>query len=204
MVACAQLVSLKEWAPTCAALGGGDQTVILRKGGVREPTFFPEAGAFLLFPTSFHTDAQLLKPEFRLKYAEELACEPKALPELSLRYYAEVTGAWTTPDPSVLSALNALHAWTPEFLDARLRWRQQQPITVLELRVYRLAEPIMVASREEFWGCFSWVDLGEEAAASLGATALQSALSDAAFAERQALCRRALEQLGARSLKGFA
>jgi hypothetical protein len=64
----------------------------------------------------------------------------------------------------------------------------------------RLAEPVVVASREEFWGCFSWVDLGQEAAAALGATARQPALSDAAFAERQAQCRRALAQLGARPL----
>lgn len=36
--------------------------VLLRKGGIREPTFTPKATRFLLFPTAFHTDAQLLKP----------------------------------------------------------------------------------------------------------------------------------------------
>jgi len=34
----------------------------MRKGGIREPTFTPKATRFLLFPTAFHTDAQLLKP----------------------------------------------------------------------------------------------------------------------------------------------
>jgi hypothetical protein len=34
----------------------------VRKGGIREPTFTPKAQRFLLFPTAFHTDPQLLKP----------------------------------------------------------------------------------------------------------------------------------------------
>jgi hypothetical protein len=36
--------------------------VLLRKGGIREPTFVPAARRFLLFPTAFHADAALLKP----------------------------------------------------------------------------------------------------------------------------------------------
>lgn len=36
--------------------------VLFRKGGIREPTFQPKAKRFLLFPTAFHSDAQLLKP----------------------------------------------------------------------------------------------------------------------------------------------
>lgn len=82
---------LKEWTVTCTALGAGLQTVrqaaaeaplaascpthllvlvcvyvhtqvLVRKGGIREPTFTPKTQRFLLFPTAFHTDAQLLKP----------------------------------------------------------------------------------------------------------------------------------------------
>lgn len=118
----ASLWALKEWAPTCAAIAAGEQTVrpklrggpcrmpsvcglrmrchgrgacilsrclagmpvghhvcdrlaaqvptvhrmpasrlqiLLRKGGIKEPTFKPAAREFLLFPTSFHTDAQV-------------------------------------------------------------------------------------------------------------------------------------------------
>lgn len=39
--------------------------ILLRKGGIREPTFRPASGAFFLFPTAFHTDAELLKPAAR-------------------------------------------------------------------------------------------------------------------------------------------
>ncbi|KAL3131295.1 hypothetical protein ABBQ38_000587 [Trebouxia sp. C0009 RCD-2024] len=63
-------LALKEWAVTCAALGQGDQTVILRKGGIREPTFQPAAETFLLFPTSFHSKANLLTFEANDKYQQ--------------------------------------------------------------------------------------------------------------------------------------
>jgi hypothetical protein len=53
------LPALKEWAPTCAAISTGEQTILLRKGGIKEPTFKPIARDFLLFPTSFHTDAEV-------------------------------------------------------------------------------------------------------------------------------------------------
>jgi hypothetical protein len=41
--AASSAVALKEWAPTCAALGAGEQTILLRKGGIKEPRFVPEA-----------------------------------------------------------------------------------------------------------------------------------------------------------------
>ncbi len=99
----------------------------------------------------------------------------------------------------------------PLLQEQRLRWRKTQPITVLELRAVRLPQPLELASREDFWGCFSWLDLAaapegssadqqrqfaEAAAATAAAAAAATpALGDAAFAERQALCRRQLAQL---------
>ena len=35
--------------------------VLFRKGGIKEPNFKIESTEFMLFPTGFHTDAQLLK-----------------------------------------------------------------------------------------------------------------------------------------------
>ena len=43
----------------------------------------------------------------------------------------------------------------------RMRWRKQQPITILELRCERLAEPLLLPQSDHFYGCFSWVDVGE-------------------------------------------
>ncbi len=45
--------------------------------------------------------------------------EPKAQTLLSVSVAAEVTGAWTTADPAVVSALDDLHVWTSGYLDKR-------------------------------------------------------------------------------------
>lgn len=108
----------------------------------------------------------------------------------------------------MLEALDALHVWGPGFLEHRLRWRPQQPITVLELRAAPLATPLRLAPQEDFFGCFSWVDLSAAAAAGgmaeAAAVAGPPALGDAEFAERQAAARRALGQLSdLRELAGF-
>ncbi|GAB4817984.1 hypothetical protein N2152v2_005030 [Parachlorella kessleri] len=185
--------------------------VLLRKGGIREPTFKPDAREFLLFPTAFHTDAQLLKPAAAEKYAKEAAFDPKAQPELEFSVLARLTGAWTTCDPRILQVLDGLHIWGPEFLEARLKWRARQPITILELRAYRyvralarLPQPVHVPAEERFWGCFSWVPLPAAAAhqcrEQLFAAAVP-ALTDAEFDARQQECRRQLAQVEAQELQ---
>ena len=153
---------------------------------------------------------QLLKPEARERYASEVRFDPRAHSELSFSTAATVAGAWTTFDPEVLALLDSLHVWAPGFLENRLRWRERQPITVLELRARRLAAPLVVPPQEHFWGCFSWVDLGSQPQEEqqqqeqqqrqleqppLLPAAGTPALDDSAFAARQRLCRQRLGQL---------
>ncbi|EFJ49681.1 hypothetical protein VOLCADRAFT_89645 [Volvox carteri f. nagariensis] len=150
--------ALKEWAPTIEALGHGEQTVLFRKGGIKEPTFRPvtSTSPFLLFPTSFHTDQQLLKPGVAERYGEAMRLEPKSESVLRLPYVAQVTGAWTTYDSQVLPVLDDFHVWTEQFIETRLKWRANQPITVMELRCWRLAQPLELPVTESLFGCFSW------------------------------------------------
>jgi hypothetical protein len=56
--------------------------VLLRKGGIREPTFTPKAQQFLLFPTAFHSEAQLLKPGIAERYQQ--VCRHSVLCSLSI------------------------------------------------------------------------------------------------------------------------
>lgn len=44
--------------------------VVLRKGGIREPAFAPVARRFLLFPTSFHSGADLVEPGAAARFAK--------------------------------------------------------------------------------------------------------------------------------------
>eukprot|EP00775_Hariotina_reticulata_P010057 gene10057-biopygen12023 len=172
---------LKEWAVTCAALQSGQQTILLRKGGIREPTFTPKARQFFMFPTAFHTQQQLLKPGIAEQYQPAMQLEPKQLLELPLTCFAEVTGAWTTQDAAVLTALDPLHVYAEGFLDTRLKWRAKEPLTLLELRCFQLQQPLVIPTRPEYFGCFSWVTLLPEDAEGLSeASSLAAPASTAA------------------------
>lgn len=131
--------ALKEWAPLIEALGHGQQTLLFRKGGIKEPLFKPPTETFLLFPTQFHTDSKLLKPEAQHAFSNACNFDPKAQQQLSFPFAAQITGAWTTMDTNVLPAVQPLHICAPGFLENRLRWRAAQPLTILELRVMRCA-----------------------------------------------------------------
>ncbi len=67
----AQLIDDVLGGPASSADVQGDPSaqVLVRKGGIREPTFRPLANNFLLFPTAFHTDGSLLKEAAHSKYA---------------------------------------------------------------------------------------------------------------------------------------
>jgi len=77
----------------------------------------------------------------------DLHLEPKQLPELPLQCFAEVSGAWTTQDPAILSALDALHTYAEGFLQTRLKWRAKEPLTLLELRCFQLQQPLIIPTR---------------------------------------------------------
>jgi len=90
---------------------------------------------------------------------QEVSMDPKALPAVPLRHWAVITGAWSTSDPAVLQQLEPLHVWSDAFLDVRLKWRKQQPITLLEVRCYNLPQQLDLPSAEDLWGCFSWLEM---------------------------------------------
>lgn len=56
-------VAFKEWASVCEALASGEQTIILRKGGIAEGPggFTVEHRAFWLYPTFVHQAEQGLR-----------------------------------------------------------------------------------------------------------------------------------------------
>jgi hypothetical protein len=51
--------------------------------------------------------------------SQELQAEPKEQEVLTVEVAAEVTGAWSTADPAVLTALDDFHVWTPDYLESR-------------------------------------------------------------------------------------
>jgi hypothetical protein len=146
----------------------------------------------------------LLLPGAGHRGLQEMVLQPKAVDQLRLQYYAEVTGSWTTQDPEVLAVLDTQHVYAEGFLDTRLKWRAKEPLTLLELRCYRLQRPLLlpVKQREGYFGCFSWVQLEDADVLPPGDSSweVEAALSDGDFAAKQAVLRAGLQRLQAEEL----
>ena len=84
-------VALKEWAATVQALESGYQTILLRKGGIREAeknfkVLYPE---FLLYPTYEHQKADLLKEAYK-SCIPDYECDSKAPEHVAYTHWASV------------------------------------------------------------------------------------------------------------------
>ncbi len=105
------------------------------------------------------------------------------------------TAAWQTDDARVLAALQAFHPWAEGLLETRFKWRPSQPITILELRAFRLPAVHTLPGAPDHGGCTSWLALAPGGAVRKPAGAAP-ALDDGAWAQRQAAVRAALATLG--------
>lgn len=136
--------ALKEWSNVVAALGRGSQIVLIRKGGIADPTFGVEADRFYLYPTYFHQG------------------ESEARREVEITHWCEVVRTWSVNDAATLDRL-APHVVLPtETLEARFRFRPDQALYVIAVRAWQLARPAQVRFREEYAGCRSWISIEEE------------------------------------------
>ena len=153
-------VALKEWAAVCSALEEGRQIILLRKGGILEAIggFELEHPQFFLFPTYLHQNAQMMK-EAERKRLVVLKEEPA---EVVLSSAATVSDIIRVRDRAEMDRLDQEHIWTPPLIDMRFNYRPQNPLYLLLLRVYRLAEPITIQNTPEYAGCKSWVPLSEQ------------------------------------------
>ena len=63
-------IGFKEWQAVCDALGRGEQSLILRKGGIADASgrFRFEHDGFFLFPTLYHEQAAKLRPEIAARF----------------------------------------------------------------------------------------------------------------------------------------
>ena len=136
--------ALKEWSNVVAALGRGEQVILIRKGGIADPTFGIEADRFYLYPTYFHQG------------------ESEARPSVTITHWCEIVQTWTVRDLEALGRLEAEVVLPRETLDARYRFRPDQALFVIGVRTWRLAAPVEVPHRETYAGCLSWISVEEE------------------------------------------
>ena len=136
--------ALKEWASAIDALGRGAQVILIRKGGIADPSFGVEAERFYLFPTNFHDGG---------------GAPPRAVP---ITHWCEAVRTWRVRDLDALHRLEPLVVFDRDTLETRYRFRADQAIHVIGVRTYRLARPATVAMTDDYAGCRSWVSLDEE------------------------------------------
>ena len=136
--------ALKEWSNVVAALGRGEQVILIRKGGIADPSFGVEAERFYLYPTYFHQG------------------ESDQRPSVTITHWCEVARTWTVRDAEQLARLEPLVVIPRETLDARYRFRPDQSLYILGVRTFALLHPVEIKFNEIYAGCKSWVSVDEE------------------------------------------
>lgn len=163
--------AFKEWAAICGALAEGRQALILRKGGIEEPTgtFRLEHRRFWLYPTYVHQQRAGIKPDAAALLDRAEADRPPA-GTVRLSHFAEVAGVYQAHDLAAALAVDHLHLWSRATVEGRFAYRRPG-LNVLAVRVYRAAEVFELGESAEYAGCRSWVEL-EKGLPTDGATAV--------------------------------
>ncbi len=187
-------LALKEWAVAVDVMGRGDQVLMLRKGGIHrdDKEFRVVHPEFFLYPTFEHQQPDLLKERYHGDLAGTM--EADDIPGLvTLEYWCQVTDKFQLSDERALDLLSPHHIWTDYYARKRLHWRPKQPLTVALLRLYRLQQPQALPVLDEYQGCKSWVELGQDV--PLGYA--EPVLSDSEYDERTAVIRGKLAGIAA-------
>lgn len=154
--------ALKEWSNVIDALGGGEQIILIRKGGIADPTFGVEAERFYLYPTYFHQG------------------ESDARPSVTITHWCEVVKTWRVRDSAVLDRLAPVVSIPCETLETRYRFRADQALHVIAVRTWKLAAPAEVAFTDDYAGCRSWISIDPE----IDVEGSVAVLDDAELADR--------------------
>ena len=147
---------LKEWAIVCEAMGRGQQSVIVRKGGIAEGRsgFAFRHSEFFLFPTFFHEQVE------KVRVAASGIPESRA-GEVEIRFFAEVIAAAHITSWKTAAALQPFHILQPSVVRERFDYDEAPGLHVAMVRVFRLAPSWIFPDAPRFGGCRSWVTLPE-------------------------------------------
>lgn len=136
--------ALKEWSNVVAGLGRGEQILLVRKGGIADPSFGVDAERFYLYPTYFHQG------------------ESETRATVAITHWCEVVRTWTIANAAQLARLAPLVVLPEETLTMRFRFRPDQVLYVIAVRTWELARPVEIEYREAYGGCRSWISLEDE------------------------------------------
>jgi len=153
--------ALKEWAVVVKALEEGKQCILFRKGGILDSGFSVESSEFLLFPTFEHQTKEYLKDDYKTSFDELL--KNRNSNNVTIRSAAKVVASRQTNSKEALYKLAKYHVYNDSFIDYRMQWNQEQPMSVLFVRAYNLADPLTIDILPEYAGCRSWIKINANA-----------------------------------------
>jgi hypothetical protein len=151
--------ALKEWAIACKGFEEGRQTILLRKGGImeRKHGFELKHNSFYMLPTYEHQSKDLLQQEYVDKF--ESISRNKPIGDLDTIYlYAKVIYITETFSREMLYGLRDFHIWNEKYINLRMDYNPEKPLSIVLLRAYRLNKPLSVTLSPQQAGCRSWID----------------------------------------------
>ena len=153
-------VAFKEWQLVVQALVSGEQTVILRKGGISEG----KAGfqwlhdQFFLFPSLFHEQAKKVKPN-EDGSPRTLKSDGRISGKIEFGVYVETLATGRLTNWEEVQRLECFHIWTKETVRERFEWGDQPSISYAVVQPRLLKESWLLKDRDTFGGCRSWFGL---------------------------------------------
>lgn len=167
--------AFKEWAVAVDALEQGKTIMLLRKGGIHERggRFQVAHDQVLLYPTHEHQQPFLLKSE----YTEQVTPVTSGWHPETIRIgsFARITDILLVSEETIVDALLPFHIWNEQFISDRLKWKPRQPLYILLLRAYKLAQEQMIPYSSTYGGCKSWIDLAQPIAIDESVSVLHDA-----------------------------
>ena len=147
---------LKEWAIVCEAMGRGEQSIILRKGGIAEGRggFDFRHSEFFLFPTFFHEQIEKVRGR-----GAEIPLEREG--EIEVRFFARLIAAREIKSWEMAAALGPLHILEQSVVRERFDYNGTPGLHVGLVRVFRLVPSWIFPDSSKYGGCRSWVKLPE-------------------------------------------
>jgi hypothetical protein len=156
--------AFKEWAVVVDALGGGDQILVLRKGGISEGPggFQMEHREFWLFPTQYHPQAESVVASAAERHAGRCAAAPPDPARVIIEFGARVVEWHRLEDLAMANRLKGQHIWKDEVIAQRFDWGREQSIFAIAVRVLRLPSPVVLPVVPAYGGCKSWIELEQD------------------------------------------
>ncbi|HEV2097260.1 MAG TPA: DUF1802 family protein [Chthoniobacterales bacterium] len=144
----------KEWAIVCAALGSGQQSIILRKGGIAEGRdgFCFQHREFFLFPTAFHEQWEKTR-------LPRVALSRMIDGEVEINFWVKIHAIEVVTSLEKAEALAPLHVLRPSVVEERFNYKETRALHVAFVRVFRIFPAWKFPDALAFGGCRSWVKL---------------------------------------------